>query len=229
MSPLDQALSSTTALLAALALAGLARRGRLRASVSFAAYLASALAGHLLLVADPARFWSWEFLIVTDLIQAGLLGAIVCEIAHKTFRTLPAGYRRVRRTLGAIGLGVLASVASTTPLGANPAEISYLLERVSYGLGFLFLGFMVLVRWYGVPVDPLYRNIATGFAFVTMLVGCVSALAVVDPTPSLGPYFIVKTAYPCVLAWWALSAWREDDFGRLSHEAVRRLHPWRLP
>jgi hypothetical protein len=229
MSPLDQALSSTTSLLAALALAGLARRGRLRSSVSFVAYLASAVAGHLLLAADPGRFWTWEFLTATDLIQAVLLCAIVCEIAHKTFRSLPAGYCRVRRALAAAGLGVLASVAWTTPLVTDAAELSYLVERLSYGLGFLFLGFMVLVRWYGVPVDPLYRNIATGFAFVTMLVGCVSALASVDPMPSLGPYFIVKTAYPCVLAWWALSAWREDDFGRLSYEAVRRLHPWRLP
>jgi hypothetical protein len=229
MAPLDQALSLTTALLAALALLGLVRRGRVRACRAFAAYLATATLGHLLLATAPQRFWTWQFLTATDLVQALLLCAIVAEITHKTFRPLPVGYRRARRVLSALALGAMGVVAVSGRDVDSPAQFSLLLERASYGLGFLFLGFMVVVRWHAIPVDPLHRSIATGFAFVTMLVGCVSALASVDPVPALGPHFIVKTAYPCVLAWWAHNAWRVDDFGRLSPEAVRRLHPWRLP
>jgi hypothetical protein len=229
MSLLGQALSFAAGLLATLALAGLLRRKRARACAVFVAYLASVAVGHLALAVAPRTFWTWEFLTATDLVQALLQIGIVAEITAKTFRPLPAGYLRVRQVLALVGGAVtLALGLSLGPIG-GASDLSRALERVFYGLGFLFLAFMVVVRWYGVPIDPLHRTIATGFAFVTMLVGCMSALAQLDPVLGLGRDFIVKTAYPCVLAWWTLSAWRHDDFGRLSLASVRRLHPWRLP
>lgn len=229
MSPLGQVFSSVTAALAAIAIAGLVRRRRARACPTFVAYLVSAIGGHLLLVASPRTFWTWEFLIATDVLQALLLLGTVVEITTKSFRALPAGYQRVRQLLAFVSLAAVAIEAFFAPPVASAADLSRLLEHVSYGIGFLFIAFMAAVRWYGVPIDPLHRTVATGFAFVTMLVGCVSALAELDPMLGFGRDFIVKTAYPCVLAWWAASAWRHDDFGRLSPEAVRRLHPWRLP
>ncbi len=229
MSLLGQALSFAAGLLATLALTGLVKRRRVRACVVFVAYLASVAVGHLALGVAPRILWTWEFLIATDLLQALLQVGIVVEITGKTFRPLPAGYVRVRQVLTLVGGAVAVALGLSLGPISGPSDLSRALERVFYGLGFLFLAFMIVVRWYGVPIDPLHRTIATGFAFVTMLVGCMSALAQLDPLLGWGRDSIVKTAYPCVLAWWTLSAWRHDDFGRLSLASVRRLHPWRLP
>jgi hypothetical protein len=64
---------------------------------------------------------------------------------------------------------------------------------------------------------------------VSVLVGCVSLLWHFDPRFGLGSDLIVKTAYPCLLAWWVWAAWRRDSFTGLSEAGLRRLHPWRTP
>ncbi len=229
MSLLGQVLSAVSAAFGAAALAGLVWRRRARACRAFALYLATAALGHLLLLIAPQAFWNWEFLTLTDALQAGLQLAIVAEIGGKAFHALPVGYRHLRLVLGCIALATaFAALPTLSPRGGLP-DAALHVERVFYGIGFLFIAFMAVVRYHGVPLDPLHRAVATGFAVIALLSGCVSALAALDPASSWGRDFIVKTAYPCVLAWWTVNAWRRDDFGRLSLEAVRRLHPWRLP
>ncbi len=214
-------------LLAAAALAGLVVRHRLRATLLFPIYLAVAGLGSGLVVVWPRNFWTWNFFAATDIIQAGLTLGIAFELAYRTFRPLPVGLRRVRVVM----LTVLVVLALTLAFQARPLtnafDLALALERVSYGTSFLFLAFMLLTGYYGVPTDPLYRDVAAGFVFVNLLVGCASALAAFDPWFDLGRYFVSKTAYPCALAWWLVAAWRREDYGWLSPQSVRYLQPWR--
>jgi hypothetical protein len=228
MSPFGLAMAMAVALLASAALVGLWVRRRVRSSWLFPIYLGVAGAGSALVLARPATFWTWDFFAATDLLQAALTAGIAFEIAYRTFRPLPVGFRRVRMAMLAVLLGLaVALVFQARPL-VSAFDLAQVLERVSYGTSFLFLAFMLLTGYYGVPTDPLYRDVAAGFVFVNLVVGCASALAAFDPLFDLGRYFVSKTAYPCALAWWVVAAWRREDYGWLSPETVRYLQPWRV-
>ncbi len=227
MHPLDRLLSLTMAALAALAVMGLVVRGKLRACLAFPAYLGSAALGHSLVALLPATFWKWSFLAPTDALQAALRVAIALEIAHKTFGPLPRGRARVSAWM-AVVLFALVPVAALQPREIGDAfELARVIEPVSYGIAFLFLVYIGAVRFYGIPIDPLHRALATGFGVASVLVGCVSLLWRFDGVAGLGSDLIVKTAYPCLLAWWAWAAWRRDTFAGLSPVSLKRLHPWR--
>lgn len=228
MSPFGIAMAVAVALFSTVALAGLYVRGRVRSSWLFPIYLGVSGAGAALVVLSPGVFWTWGFFAATDVLQAVLTAGIAFEIAYRTFRPLPVGFRRVRLAMLTVLVGVALALAFQNRPLASAFDLAQMLERVSYGTSFLFLTFMLLTGYYGVPTDPLYRDIAAGFVLVNLVVGCASALAAFDPVFDLGRYFVSKTAYPCALAWWLVAAWRREDYGWLSPETVRYLQPWRV-
>lgn len=229
MSLMDRVQSLVAGGLAALALAGLLWRRKVPACRLFPVYLASASAGHLLMASWPATFLNWTFMAVSGLLQAALRLGIAYEITYRTFRPLPRGYAAVGR-LVALGSLALVPLAATVPRDVGDAfDLARVGERLSYGIAFLFLLYVGAVRFYAIPVDPLHRALATGFGLVSVLVGCVSLLWRFDPWFGLGRDLIVRTAYPCLLAWWVVASWRRDEFAGLSDASLRRLHPWRMP
>lgn len=227
MSSLGVLTSWLTAGLALAVLAGVVLRRKLGACRAFPVYLVTAAFGHVLIVVAPDIFWNWTFLSVSDALQTGLALTIAFEIADKTFRSLPGGHRRITWVLGVMTFGLVLAVAFAPAWTGTAYDLARKLERVSYGTSFLFVGIMAFVVYHGVPMDPFLRALATGFGARGLLVGCVSLLWHFDPLFGAGRDFVVKTAYPTLLAWWVWAAWRHDRFEPLSHEAVRRLYPWR--
>jgi hypothetical protein len=221
-------LSTASALLALMVLAGLIVRKRADACFSFVAYLASAAIGHTLLAACPRTFWTWEFLFITDAIQTGLCVAIAFEIALKAFRPLPVGYRKVRGLLTVIAAATAVLVLLFPGQTADAFDLTRVVSRVSYGVAFLFGAFVALTWYHGVPVDPVQRDIAIGFGYLTMLSAFTGVLSTLDPILGWGRYVVVKFSYPALLIWWAWRAWGREPRTVLTRETMEILQPWRV-
>jgi hypothetical protein len=228
MSRLAVAISAVNVLMVSAVLGGLIARKRLPACWTFSAYLLSVAADRVAVLAWPQTFWTWTSVAVTDAAQTALVALIAAEIAYKTFRTLPAGYRRLRRVMGVLALGtvIVVVVGSTWPRHA--AEWTLVSARVSYGLAFLFAAFVLFARYHRFPLDPLHREIALGFVLRSLLVAFAHALSQYDDLVGLGHYSISKVAYPLILLGWVWSAWRPEPPTALSPEVLRRLRPWRV-
>lgn len=227
MTRLDQAVLVVSGLLATAALAGLVRRDRLRACRLFGVYLVVAAAGALLMAVFPGMFWTWEFYAATDVLQTSLRVGIALELSWRVFRPLPLGPRRVGPALLLVLLASgLALAFYPKPIG-NAFELAVFVDALSYGVAWLFGVFLLLTLYYGVPLDPLHRDLAAGFGAVSFLLVYQQPLTSLDPY--LGRDFVVKMLYPLLLAAWNVSAWRREDFGRLEAETVRVLQPWRVP
>ncbi len=215
--------------LAVCALGGLIARGRWRACGSFVAYLVSVVLVRVLPLAWPQTFWTWPFLFWTDILQLTLSAAVALEVAFKIFRPLPNGNRHMRVTLAL----VLSAIALGLGLWATPVTDAFqgtlTMQQASYGVTFVFVAILLVTRNYGVPVDPLHRDILVGFTLLRAVVAYAEALSSFDPAFAGGRYFVVKSAYPLLLLGWCVSAWRRDVPSRLSPPTLRRLQPWRTP
>lgn len=232
MGVVDVVISLTTALLAGLAVLGLLHRARVRACPWFAVYLASAAAIGLLIVFFPGVFWTSWFRLVSSAAQVTLRIGIAFDIAFKTLRPpLYVGRRRMRFLLIVIALGTLAAVVFHPRALRTAFDLALLVESTSYGIGWMFGAFLLVARHYGVPLDPLHRDIAGGFAILNILVFYAEPLYQLDPWFGLGTAagrdLITKTLYPCLLAFWNVSAWRPDEPTAFSPEVESVLQPWR--
>lgn len=228
MSRLAVAISAVNVLLVAAVLGGLIAHKRLAACWTFSAYLLSVAADRVAVLAWPQAFWTWTAVALTDAAQSLLCAAIAVEIAYKTFRTLPEGYRRLRRVMGVLALVTVIAVVLGSTWPRNAAEWTLVSARVSYGLAFLFAAFVLFARYHRFPLDPLHREIALGFVLRSLLVAFAHALSQYDDLVGLGHYSISKVAYPLILLGWVWSAWRPEPPTALSPEVLRRLRPWRV-
>lgn len=228
MPALDRFLTGVTASIAVGVLVGLVARKRADACWSFPTYLLTAVGGHALLAAWPATFWTWDFLLATDVLQVVVCAAIAVEIAVKTFRPLPAGLRKVRWIFGAGTLLIALAIALYPGRLANTFDLTLVVARVSYGVSLLFAAFLGLTAYYYVPVDPVQRDIALGFVLLSVLAAFTQPLSTLDPIFGWGRDFVLKLSYPLLLAWWARRAWAEEEPTALSREAMQILQPWRV-
>lgn len=232
MGSVDTAVVFTIAILGTAACLGLVHRRRLRACVSFAGYLGVSAVGGLLVGLWPSVFWSWRFWVAVSALQATLRAGMAVEIAFKTFRPpLYVGRRRARLLMTLIALGTALSVASYSRAPRTALDWTLLVESLSYGIAALFTAFLLLVRYYRVPIDPLHRDIAAGSTLLSLLVYYSDTLYRIDPWFGLGTVagrdLITKTLYPLLLVFWNVSAWRRDAPPAFTPEVERVLQPWR--
>lgn len=228
MSAYDALLFAVGGVLATAVLIGLIVRRRVRACVSFVSYLTAVAVGKALQLMWPERFWTWDFMRWSDALQVILRAAIAFEICYKVFRPLPEGSKRMRATLALVLMAMAIAFVVYPPQAANAFEGTIVLQQVSYGVAFLFVAFLLVTWHYGIPIDPLHRDIACGFGLLSLVLSFAAALSAYDPAAEWGRYFLVKTAYPLLLAAWCVSAWRRDPPTRLSPRTMRFLQPWRL-
>ena len=226
MPAVDVAVSCASITLALAALFGLATRRKVRICWLFPAYLLSVALGHGALLVSSGALWTWQFWAATDALQAVLRLGVAIEIGRKAFGSLP----QARRLLGLSFLFACFGIATGVLLYPRPLvdafELVLVVGWVSYGVAFLFVGFLMLTLAYGVPLDPLHRAIAVGFALASAF------LAFTHSFPAhadLGRAWLSKTSYPLILAFWTWAAWRRDDLSGMSTEAIARLWPWRRP
>lgn len=222
---LDVILAVGSGALALAALAGLIVRRKVWACVCFPVYLAAVAVSHMLYTVWPEIFWTWEFWAAADVVQTGLRLGVAFELGLRAFGGLPGGPRKVRVAFSLVTLGILAAVVAYPRQYNDAFELALIMGWVSYGVAVMFVAFLLLAMYYAVvPVDPLHRAIAVGFAVASAFLAFAHVLTIDSPW---GRGFVSKTVYPLVLAWWAVAAWRHDSLDGLSAEALRRLWPWR--
>lgn len=232
MSPAGVVASAASAVLALLAVAGLVVRDRLRPCFTFPLFLLSTALGHTLVLAWPSVFWTWEFWFQSSAAQALLFAGIAVEVALKTLRPpLYVGRKRIRFLLLVIGIGTVLAIGFYPHALRTAVDLTLLVESTSYGIAWMFGAFLLVVRWYHVPLDPLHRDIATGFTILNVLVFYREALFNFDSWFGLGTAagrdLVTKTLYPVLLALWNVSAWRADEPTAFSPEVEKVLQPWR--
>lgn len=219
--------SLAVATLAALALVGLVVRRKLDVCRLFPIYLLSAATGHALLASLPGVFWTWDFMALTDGVQVALRLGIAFEVAFKIFRApLLVGRRRVRAMFALVTIGLSGAMLLYPWQHVDAFELTLAFGRVSYGVAVLFMVFLLVAFYYSVPIDPLHRAIASGFAFTSAVLAFGHVFSL---NAGWGRHFVTILAYPVVMAGWAYCAWRRDSLAGLSPEALRVLWPWRAP
>jgi hypothetical protein len=228
MPALDRLLVAVMAVAAAVALAGLVKKYRANACWSFGAYLGATAAIDAALAAQPSRFWNWEFLLGSDVVQTTLGVACAFEVTFRTFRPLPAGHAKARRALLILAVVMAALVAAYPGPTARAFDWTLVVARVTYGVAFLFAVYLGLTAYYHVPVDPVHRDVAHGFVLLSLLVAFTHPLARLDPIMGWGRDFVVKFSYPLLLAWWARRAWAPEEPTALSREVMQAVQPWRV-
>lgn len=224
----DRLAFTASALLALGLLVGLWTRRRADASIAFTTFVVTACLGHGLVALFPHRFWTWEFWFATDAVQAALYVAIAFEIAYKTFRPLPRGYRKARWLFGALTLATLAAVVLYPSQTGSAFALTFVVARVFYGAAFLFGVFFALTAYHYVPVDPVQRDVALGATLMGILAAFTALLSNLDPVMGWGRDLVVKVTYPLLLAWWAYRMWSQEEPSGLSRETMEHLQPWRV-
>lgn len=228
MPALDRLIFSLEALLAAIAVAGLVLHRRASACWGFVAYLAATAAFYGLVATLPARFWTWPFSLLTDVLQTTLRAACAIEIAERTFRALPRGRAQMRWLFAAGALLIIINLAFWQGRTDSAFDLTLLVARVTYGVAFLFAAYLRLTSYYHLPVDPIHRDVAVGFVVLSVLVAFTQPLSALDAVFGWGRDTIVKVAYPVLLSWWAYRAWAAEAPSALTREVMERYQPWRV-
>lgn len=226
----DLCLSAVSAALSLIVAAGLARRGRVGACSAFLGYLLVGVIARILRWTWPALY-TWQFDVVTDLLQVGLGGVVAVELAQRAFVALPGGRVRAERlqVLVAVGAG-LALLAPWPALDGLPWTYVYgreLVQRLAYARAWLFASGLAVAAFHGVPLDRIHREIAGGFVVWSLVMGLNSHLAPIDGVLQLCRQVVASLIYPGVLAAWAVMAWAPDERTALTPVLLRTLRPWR--
>lgn len=218
-----------SAVLMALAIAGILVRGRHSLCWSFLTYLSVLLLVNRLQAWFPEVFYTPAFWEVKKGLYDVLRVCVALEVAALTFWAAPrAAQRRAAAVLAAVivviaGLRVGAAVASPEYLVA----VGRWAPRIETVCVWLFTAVVVVAAQCRVPVHPYHRTIVLGFGAFLMLdvvtLGLVGAFgkAGYQMTAALGP-----VAFAATVGVWAVAAWRPRREAADVPEAVRRLQPW---
>lgn len=221
MAASQRLLGALSVLLVAAVLAGLTRRGRLRLTYSWPAYLGIVGISECLITGWPSVFWNWYFWVSKELLLGVFKLALGLEIGALAFQRFP-GARTVAGTLSAVilaGTALLLGLGSgraTTTLAAVALEAH---SRLSHATALLLIALGFLVLWYRVPVHRLQRAVLRGLsAYLLVFSGSMRGLfEMLDPGQRAFWEVLTKldgVAYVLMLAYWAWEAWRldpEDD------------------
>lgn len=230
VSAVSLSLSVLNACLAALVLAGLLVRRRTAASLVLPVYLALLVVERPPMWFWPGTFYTWSYWLFTDLLEAALRFALALELLRLVLGRLPVS-RKVASTVTLAILGAALLLTLLAPeLVAGPPEWIYFQAakwawKATFAGGWLFAALLLLALWYGVPLDPLHRDVASGLVLWALLQAFSTDLAPLDLI--LGRQTLQRVVYTGVLLAWLRSAWSRDAPALLGPAAQRLLQPWR--
>ena len=218
MSFYDRALIWAVVALIVLILIGLGNRRRLAACVSWTLYLLAVAASDTLIAGDPGRFYRQSFWMLKEIALNLLKFAIVLELMVRVFGHFPTAYVSVRRAVAAVVaiLGVLVASALRQGTG-HLSLVGTVMPVVTDATVWLFVALGAYCLWYHLPLDAVHKAILVGLVpymlIFSVVLRAIGRLGVerADAFNAAAPH-----AYLCVLAYWAVVAWRrgsEDDAG----------------
>lgn len=214
------------------ALAGLACCRRVRALRLLPVYLAVGVLTRIPLLLWRERFYTWGYWLATELACALLALAIAYELVTVVFGRLPAARQRAALLAAAV-LAVACAALLVQPVepGASADSIYYQgslhAAQAKLAAGIVCGLLLATALHYAVPLEPLQRDVAAGFALWALLQAFGEQLAVLDPFLGVGRQGLQRLIYTGVLSAWAWAAWRPSPATALSPAALRLLQPWR--
>ena len=221
---------SVVALIALLA--GLAARGRWRASTSFSGYVLAVLVPDALTLLWPERFLVWEFWLFKEAVHGVLKFAIALEIAGRTFAAFPGARYVARRVLLLVLVLAWAAIVS---LPVDPtsgrAVLGGVLPRILNGTIWVFVAVAALVLWYRLPVTPLDKGLMLGFVpYLLVFTVTQSLLPVLGWGADLARWLghVQSTAFLLLALYWNSMVWSArgaDDLGQARIPALEPVRP----
>ena len=227
--------SKLNLLLLVAALLGLWWRRRGKASRFLAWYLAYGAAARVCVLIWPARTWAYVF--CTEVPCAFLALAMAAEMLVLVFGGLPLGRLRSSAIAAALLLVAWVTIMAWAPVQSAEVphsdqiwyQASQRMIQAKFTAGWLFMVVVALALYYGVPLDPLHRDVAQGYStWIFIQIIPAAELAVLDGVLHLGEASFQRLIYTGMLLGWVRAAWREDELPALNSEALRRLQPWRV-
>ncbi len=216
------------------ALGGFLHQGRRRASRFLLAYLGFGVLSRVPLLLWRDQFHVWWYWLLTELVCALLALALAVEMLWLVFGRLPMGRRRTTYAAAILLLALLATVVWTPapPASASDDWVYYQgtlqAAQAKCAAGVLFALLLVFSFHYGIPLDPLHRDVAAGLALWELLQVCAEPLAVLDPFLGVGRQGLQRLIYTGMLVAWVHTAWRSDEESALGPAALRLLRPWQV-
>jgi hypothetical protein len=224
MPPFERALGFVAAGLIAVILAGLARTRRLGSCVAWDFYLVAVLVTDVLICGWPSRFWRGDFWVAKENLHNLLKFAVVVELMVRVFHHFPSAYASVRRAVLLVVLILSYAVWSAAKGGTGyQFVLGRVFPHVTDATAWLFVALGAYCLWYHLPLDSIHKAILIGFV-PYLLVYSVVQRAVGAMGSERGALFNLTAphAYLCLLAYWAVCAWRRgDDDGT----RIRRMVP----
>ena len=220
------AVAASLALLVAL-LAGLFVRRLYRVCYSFPAWLLAVLAGDVLMLFWPERFYTWSFWMAKETAYAALKIAIAGEITVLAFQAFPSAGATVRRVVLGVLLALLAFVLIGVRYDVALQDLARELQRrVANGVALVFCAAWAVVLYYRLPLHRLHRAILRGLVPYLLVFAAASTLTLVfgwDVRPAVNA--AEAACWNLMLAYWCWEVWRRPP----GHDSafMRHLQPWR--
>jgi hypothetical protein len=191
------------------ALAGLAVRGKWRASVTFFVYLTAVTGFGAAILANPSintpGFW-----LVKQGIYDALLFALSIEIGVSAVAGFPGLANRAKAWLALIVLASTGFVFVMTPTAGYAEYLRYQPAVTTAGIWCLTSVALIIV-WYQLPVAPMQRAILLAYVPYLVVFVVVTDLTTRLGWTRMGELSAVRSvAYLVATAYWAYAAWRKE-------------------
>jgi hypothetical protein len=228
-------LANLAAALVAVALVGIAVRGRVHLSRAFVAYLAGVLVCNQLTVWFPGTFWTYGFWRGQEATHASLSILVAFEIALLTFAMFPVARRRVLAAMFGMLLVTLLALNVDASSSAYPwlTTLGLVTPGGQAGRLWLFAIPVLVAAWHRVPLHPFHRAIVLGFGLY--LAGYCCLLGFVESSSATRESYLHAHAYlraidpiafAATVGVWAWAAWRAPRPASDVAPAIRALQPW---
>ena len=222
MNQVQQAILGACIAAEIVALAGLARRGRLRLCWSIAAYmLAQVVIGSLILL-DPAHFYRAGFYVQKEALLDVLQLCMAVELVWRVFRAFPGARARARIVLAPI-VALTALAMISMPSGTTVQAIVFGYQpHIALGTIWLLASAMLLAAWFVLPVHALHRAVLQGLTMYLGIFGVVlqamreHGLYVHGATGYIVAGYVNAGSFLAMLLWIALAAWRPPEAALLA-------------
>jgi len=227
MSPLDRLAMGLEVPLGLALLGGLLVRGHWQVCLSFCGYLLALVSTTGLLVAQPSRFFNWDYWVLSESLQTLLKFCVVVEIATRVFQNLPRARTKLMRTL-LLGLTALVPAIAYAFSAEDSSTVGVvIMPRVLYATALMFAALLVACLWYHVPLHPIHKAILLGWVPYLLLFTVTTKMIESfgwDIRELAGRLNIL--AFYALLLHWLRAAWRPFSVADASPTVVSVLQPW---
>ena len=216
--------SLANGVLALLVVTGIVARGRWGACRMLPLHLGLGILLRIPVWLWPERFYQWDYWFFTECAQVATRLALAAELAGRALRALPRGLDRAHGLQLVVLLGTLAAlVVAPGPEHSHAYYMGSLVAaQATYASAWLFVAFLGVVWYHGIPTEQLHRDVALGFTVWALVAGISPHLP-----EFAGLQFVGALIYPAVLLAWARTAWAPDAPTALSPASLAVLRPWR--